>query len=89
MRTVKAPLIVCIALLLGVLSATPGSLRAAATITVTSTDDSGAGTLRQALAGASDGDTIDATGAFLRVAHVEIALQRIAGRTAYQEPQTP
>ena len=31
----------------------------AATITVTSTADSGAGTLRDALASASDGDTID------------------------------
>ncbi len=34
----------------------------AATITVSSTDDSGAGTLREALASAADGDTIDATG---------------------------
>lgn len=33
----------------------------AATIPVTSTDDSGAGTLRAALASAGDGDTIDAT----------------------------
>jgi len=32
------------------------------TLTVTSTADSGSGTLRQALADASDGDTIDATG---------------------------
>lgn len=34
----------------------------AATITVSSTADSGAGTLRNALAAANDGDTIDATG---------------------------
>ena len=34
----------------------------AATFTVTSTADSGPGTLRQALAGAGNGDTIDATG---------------------------
>jgi predicted outer membrane repeat protein len=34
----------------------------AATILVTSTDDSGPGTLREALASAADGDTIDATG---------------------------
>jgi hypothetical protein len=34
----------------------------AATITVTSTADSGAGTLRAALTSAADGDTIDATG---------------------------
>jgi len=34
----------------------------AATLIVTSTADSGPGTLRQALASASDGDTIDATG---------------------------
>src|SRR2546427_7473565 len=34
----------------------------AGTITVTSTADSGAGTLREALARAADGDTIDATG---------------------------
>ena len=34
----------------------------AATITVTNTADSGAGTLRAALANAADGDTIDATG---------------------------
>src|SRR5262245_24260687 len=37
------------------------SLRAA-TITVMNTADSGAGSLRQALAGAADGDTIDAAG---------------------------
>lgn len=34
----------------------------ATTLTVTSTADSGIGSLREALAGASDGDTIDATG---------------------------
>jgi hypothetical protein len=34
----------------------------AATITVTNTNDSGPGSLRQALADANDGDTIDATG---------------------------
>lgn len=37
-------------------------LAGAATFTVTSTDDDGPGTLRAALASASDGDTIDVTG---------------------------
>jgi hypothetical protein len=41
------------------LSATPAG---AATIVVTNTDDSGAGSLRQALADANDGDVIDLTG---------------------------
>src|SRR5215470_15122644 len=35
---------------------------AATTISVTNTNDSGPGSLRQALADANDGDTIDATG---------------------------
>jgi predicted outer membrane repeat protein len=50
-------------LLLCATSATlwPGTSRAA-TITVTSTADSGVGTLRAALASASNGDTVDATG---------------------------
>jgi uncharacterized repeat protein (TIGR01451 family) len=39
-----------------------GATAQAATLTVTSTDDSGAGTLRDALANAADSDTIDATG---------------------------
>src|SRR5262245_23284630 len=39
-----------------------GATAQAATITVTSTDDSGAGTLRDALANAAESDTIDATG---------------------------
>src|SRR5262249_40857450 len=39
-----------------------GATAQAATITVTSTDDSGAGTLRNALANAADSDTIDASG---------------------------
>jgi hypothetical protein len=46
---------------LALLCATSVSLRAA-TITVTSTADSGPGTLRDALAGAANGDIIDATG---------------------------
>jgi len=49
--------------LLAVLSLLPaGRATAQITITVTSTADSGAGTLRAALAGAASGDTIDATG---------------------------
>jgi hypothetical protein len=39
-----------------------GATAQSATLTVTSTDDSGAGTLRDALAKAADSDTIDATG---------------------------
>jgi hypothetical protein len=39
-----------------------GATAQAATLIVTSTDDSGAGTLRDALANAADSDTIDATG---------------------------
>ncbi len=45
---------------LALLCATPVNLRAA-TITVTSTNDSGSGSLRAALAGANNGDIIDAT----------------------------
>jgi hypothetical protein len=46
---------------LSLLSTAPATMRAA-TITVTTTADSGAGTLRAALASAANGDTIDATG---------------------------
>src|SRR5690348_13383472 len=60
-RTERAPRIVSLAALAGVLLAGPVSVRAGA-ILVTTTDDTGPGTLRQALASASDGDTIDATG---------------------------
>src|SRR5205809_7481221 len=49
---------IAVVLLLG--SMAPGAR--AATITVTSTADNGAGTLREALASAADGDTIDASG---------------------------
>src|SRR5712692_6267418 len=60
-RSVSVMLGGLLVMLAGVLSSAPGSARAA-TITVTSTGDSGPGTLRQALAAAADGDTIDATG---------------------------
>ena len=45
-------------LLNGMLSVTPVRLAAASTITVTNTNDSGAGSLRQAIANATSGDTI-------------------------------
>src|SRR6266576_2810114 len=49
--------------LIAVLSLLPaGRATAQATITVSSTADSGAGTLRAALASAANGDTIDASG---------------------------
>jgi hypothetical protein len=50
------------ALLAGLLSALLLDGAFAATIKVTNTNDSGTGTLREALASATDGDTIDATG---------------------------
>src|SRR5712692_3801918 len=53
-RSVTVPAVVCLALL----AITPASLPAA-TITVTSTADSGAGSLRATLASAADGDTIN------------------------------
>jgi hypothetical protein len=46
----------------GALAAFPQAAGAATTITVTNTDDAGAGSLRQALADANTGDTIDLTG---------------------------
>src|SRR5262245_21209355 len=46
---------------LSLLSTAPATMRAA-TITVTPTADSGPGTLRAALVGAANGDTIDASG---------------------------
>src|SRR5262249_25437487 len=51
-------------ILITLLSADMASVRSAytATIVITNTNDSGPGSLRDALAAASDGDTIDATG---------------------------
>jgi hypothetical protein len=46
----------------GALAAFPSSAGAATTIAVSNTDDAGAGSLRQALADANAGDTIDLTG---------------------------
>ena len=57
----KLPSLILIAACLALLCATSLSLQAA-TITVTTTNDNGAGSLRAALAGAGNGDTIDATG---------------------------
>src|ERR1051326_2030224 len=53
-----------IMLVCALLGAAAGNVRSvhAATITVTSTADSGPGTLREALASAANGDTLDATG---------------------------
>ena len=56
-RFARVSIAVMIFTLIGLLN---GSARAA-TITVTSTDDSGPGTLRDALANAANGDTVDAT----------------------------
>ena len=50
-------LLIIVAVFIGLASAGPNAH--AATITVSNTNDSGAGSLRQALADASDGDTID------------------------------
>jgi hypothetical protein len=60
-ETKSAGSLVLAAVCLALLGTTPVRLRAA-TITVTNTADGGPGTLRAALAGAADGDTIDATG---------------------------
>ena len=53
-----------LAAIIALLFAVMGSVQTlhAATITVMNTSDSGAGSLRQAIADANDGDTIDATG---------------------------
>jgi hypothetical protein len=59
-QPIVKPIPALIFTLLIFLNAAP--LASAATHPVTSTADSGAGTLRQALANAADGDTIDATG---------------------------
>lgn len=57
MKTSRVSVILSVAICLGALFVAPGSVRAD-TWTVTSTADSGPGTLRQALASAADGDTI-------------------------------
>ncbi|WKZ39116.1 MAG: choice-of-anchor Q domain-containing protein [Anaerolineales bacterium] len=55
-------LLLAFALALGALTVAPVNSARAGTLTVTNTNDSGAGSLRQAIADAVSGDTIDATG---------------------------
>jgi hypothetical protein len=64
MKNPTSPMKTRILFLFALLCAVAASLETvhAATITVMNTNDNGAGSLRQALADANDGDTIDATG---------------------------
>ncbi len=59
-RVLNLFLALCLAL--GALAAMPVERARAATLVVTNTSDSGAGSLREALDDANDGDVIDATG---------------------------